>query len=198
MSLTFDRTTIPGYSTSDPRDEVPDFPEYGVEQCERCHAEPKLPYGGRGPRPKLGANCKAASGGNNGSSPKVKGKNAALAAQATTALMTLNGFMALGLVIAQLPSTSAKFREEFTRESFEDTVYNALLLDPELCAFICRGGVKSGKIALIIGYALAGAAVAPTLMVELREKKADRMAAEEEAEQEARQTLNAEQVWQTR
>jgi hypothetical protein len=112
--------------------------------------------------------------------------------------MTLNGFAALGLAVAQLPISSAKFRDEFTRESFEDTIYNALLLDPELCAWICRGGVKSGKIALLIGYLLAGAAVAPTILVELREKKAERLAAEEEAERDAARDLNAEPVWQTR
>jgi hypothetical protein len=194
MSIVFETTTIPGYG---PPDAVPDFPEYGVEQCERCHARPKKTYSGRGPRPKFCDDC-ASSGKTAGSSaPKVKGKNAALAAQATQSLMTLNGFMALGLTIAQLPSTSAKFREEFTRESFEDTIYNALLLDPELCAFICRGGVKSGKIALIIGYALASAAVAPTLMVELRDKKADRLAREEEEARDEARNLNAQPVWQT-
>lgn len=194
MSIDFQATTIPGYTVPD---EVPDFAEYGVEQCEKCHSRPKKAYGGRGPRPKFCDECASTKTSGSTGSPKVKGKNAALAAQATTALMTLNGFMALGLVIAQLPQTAAKAREEFTRESFEDTIYNALLLDPELSAWICRGGVKSGKVALIIGYLLAGAAVAPTLLVELREKKADRLYAEEQAAREEARNLNAQPVWQT-
>jgi hypothetical protein len=186
MSITFEPTTIPGYG---PPDEIPDFPEYGIKQCEKCHARPKKTYGGRGPRPKFCDECTGAKSGSTTS--KAKGKDAVLAGKATAALMTLHGFAALGLAVAQLPHTAAKFREEFTRESFEDTVYNALLLDPELCAWICRGGVKSGKIALVIGYLLAGAAVAPTLVVELRDKKDARIAAEEEA-------LQAEPVWHTR
>lgn len=189
MSLDFQTTSIPGYGT----DEIPDFD--GIEMCEKCHAEPKLPYGGRGPRPKLGANCKGQSSGSGGGSPKVKGKNAALAQQATAALMQLNNFAALGMMLMQLHDTASKFRVESTRESFEDSVYNALLLDPELCAWICRGGVKSGKIALLIAYGMLGASVIPTAVVEIREKKAERERRQAEQEAEERRNLDATPIW---
>jgi hypothetical protein len=193
MSIDFQSTTIPGYDM--PPDQIPDFGD--MEMCEKCHAAPKVRYGGRGPKPKYCEDCKGTSKGTSAPSTRVKGKNAALAAQATAALMTLNGFVALGLTLAQLHNTSGKFREEASRESFEDSVYNALLLDPELCAWICRGGIKSGKIALFIAYGLLGASVVPTAIVELREKKADRETRQAEEEEEERRNLNARPVWQT-
>lgn len=190
MSLDFIRTTIPGYEN--PTDEIPDFP--GIDLCKTCHARPVKQYGGRGPRP---TKCEECTGkpSSTGTSTRVKGKNAALAAQATTALMQLNNFVALGLLLAQLHQTSAKFREEVSKDAFEDQIYNALLLDPELCEWICRGGVKSGKIALTIAYGMIGASVFPTALMELREKKADREAREAEREEEERRNLNAEPVW---
>lgn len=191
MSIDFQTTVIPGY---EPPDEIPDFD--GVEMCEKCHARPKARYGGRGPRPKFCEDCKGARG-STGGTPKVKGKNALLASQATAALMQLNNFVALGLMLMQMQMTAGKFREETSREAFEDSVYNALVLDPELSAWICRGGVKSGKIALLIAYGLPIAAIIPTAMVELREKKADREARKVEEEEEERRNLDARPVWQT-
>lgn len=190
MSIDFQTTTIPGYEVPD---QIPDFAD--VDMCKNCHARPVKKYGGRGPRPTKCEDCSGTS--SSGGSPKVKGKNAALASQATAALMQLNNFVALGLMLMQMQRTATKFREEAAREMFEDSVYNALVLDPELCAWICRGGVKSGKIALLIAYGLLGASVVPTAMVELREKKADREAQRAEEEAEERRNLNAQPVWQT-
>lgn len=191
MSIDFQTTTIPGY---DSPDEIPDFD--GITMCSTCHAAPVKKYGGRGPRPTKCDGCSQTK--TSGGSPKVKGKNAALAAQATAALMQLNNFVALGIMLMQLQDTARKFREEVSRESFEDTVFNALILDPELCAWICRGGVKSGKIALLIGYGMVGAAVAPVAIAEVRRKKREREEAEEEAEREERRNLQAQPVWETR
>jgi hypothetical protein len=111
--------------------------------------------------------------------------------------MQLNGFVALGLAVMQLHLTAGKFREEVTKETFEDTIYNALILDPELCEYICRGGVKSGKVALIIGYGMVLATVFPTAVLELREKAEDRKERKAQREAEERMQMNAEPVWTT-
>jgi hypothetical protein len=103
--------------------------------------------------------------------------------------MSMNGFAAIGLMLMQLPATSMKL-SECNDEALRQQIYEALLLDPDLCRTIVRGGVKSGKLALIIAYVGLGAAVFPTALVELKEKKAERQQAREAAELEDRINLN--------
>lgn len=190
MTVDFMRTTIPGYDG--PQDSVPDFEGHGLLMCKVCHSRPVKEYGGRGPKPTKCDSCSSTK-----STTKVRGKSAELAGRATAVLMQLNGFVALGLAVMQLHLTAGKFREEVTKETFEDTIYNALILDPELCEYICRGGVKSGKVALFVGYGMVLATVFPTAVLELREKAEDRKERKAQREAEERMQMNAEPVWTT-
>jgi hypothetical protein len=58
-------------------------------------------------------------------------------------------------------------------EPFFDMAYDALLLDPALARSIARLGSKSGKFALIGAYATFGAAVAPIMAEEVKDKLAE-------------------------
>ena len=176
-----------------PRDEVP-IDVTSTDLCEKCGLRPKAPYGGRGPRTRLCVECKPGRG----TTARMTGKNANLAAQATQALMQLNNFATLGLMMAQLGKTARKWSSEIEEEAFRQSIYDALLLDPELCRWICRGGVKSGKIALLIAYGMLFASVAPTAIAEAKERKAEKereQGAQEAQEQEDARVIDTKPVW---
>lgn len=178
--------SIPGYESDTIPGDLADI-EYPCEVCGRESG----PYSGRGRKPKK---CPEHRAQKTPAGTRVKGQNASLAAQATEALMQLNNFAAIGLLVTQLHATGAKLREA-SDDRFRESVYNALLLDPDLCRWICRGGVRSGKVALLLAYVMLGASVMPTAIVELREKKEVREARKAEEEREAQETLEATQSW---
>jgi len=173
-----------------PKDEIP--PDVtGTDLCEKCGLRPKAPYGGRGPRTRLCVECKPGRA----TATRMGGKNAALAAQATQALMQLNNFATLGLMMAQLGKTARKWSTEIEEESFRQSLYDALLLDPELCRWICRGGVKSGKIALLICYGMLFASVAPTAIAEVKERREEKEKEQEQASKEDTHVIETQPVW---
>lgn len=171
MTLAFADVEIPQ------TDSIPELDDGGIEYpCSVCGKEAG-PYGGRGPKPSKcpdhkRTNSKARS------AQKVTGAASSLAAQATEVLAQINGFMVLGAMVTGLPQTAGAIAGHDT--DFREQVYAALVVDPELCKYILRAGVKSGKVALFMAYAMMGVAVLPTAVVELREKKALRDAEREE------------------
>lgn len=160
-----------------PEDTVP--PLADVEYaCRICGAEAG-PYGGRGPKPRLCAIHKKSTSSTKRES-KVTGAPASLAAQATAVLTQLNGIMAIGLMAVGLNQTASALAG--ANDQFEAQAYQALITDQDLCKLILKGGIKSGKMALGIAYVGLGTQVVPTAVMEMKEKKAARDAAREEAE----------------
>lgn len=169
---------------------MPDFVDAGIPSdtapettdveypCRVCQREAG-PYSGRGPKPKL---CPEHKTTKRGSSPKVTGTTANLAAQATAVLCQLNGIIAMGAMATGFFRTAHALAG--ANEGFEQQAHAALLTDPELCRLILKGGVKSAKLSLGIAYAGLGMAVFPTAVEEAKEKKAARDAAREAAEDE--------------
>lgn len=162
---------IPVFSdTHIPQDEKPASSyEYA---CETCGTE--LSYGGRGRKPKFCEDHKPnrAKGDGTHRSRTSTGKNAQLAAQATAVLLQINGYVAMGLMLASMRETASALGG--AQDGFESTTYEALLTDPDLCKTILKAGTTSGKVALAISYLMLGAAVVPVGIVEYKQIKADR------------------------
>lgn len=173
MSIDFSIGDIPDL----PQDTIPETSDIEYP-CHNCGREAG-PYRGRGRKPTKCAECKPKTSRSN-SSVKVTGSAATLAAQATQVLAQLNGFAAIGLsAIGMFRSASAIAAYD---DTFKEQAYNALITDPELCRYLLRGGVKSGKVALLVAYAGMGVAVAPHAVEEVREMQAKRKAAKEVSE----------------
>jgi len=176
MTIAFsDESTIP----ETPPDDTPpvsDAPEFA---CRVCGVE--LKYGGRGRKPVYcDAHKKSSSGATR--TPRVTGNQATLAAQATEALCSIDGMMALGASIVGFSETAAVIQE--ADEVFRVRVHAALLNSPDTCRRILRYGSKAGDSALFIAIGLHIATIAPAFMAEAKEKKAEKEAkrlAEEEA-----------------
>jgi hypothetical protein len=156
------------------QDEAPDTDQSAVEYpCVVCGRE-SGPYGGRGRKP---TKCPEHKG--NGTPSVKRGttpiKNAVLAGQAADALVQLNSIVALVATLAQYEGTGDALR--IAQDGFREQAYQALLTDPELCRSILKGGVMSGRVALLIAYAMLGSVVAPVAMYEAREKSRERKAA---------------------
>lgn len=150
-------------------DTVP--PTIDVEfPCSVCGRE-SGPYGGRGPKPTKCVDHKKTK--TTGSGPKVTGKNADLAAQATNSLSAINGVMAMVAGAMGFHRTMKAMFE--VNEDFEKTAYKALVTDPKLCAQILRVGEASARFGLGMAYLGMGMGIAPTLADEYREKKAARL-----------------------
>ena len=162
-------TTIPDVpvftDVAVPDEKPPTQYEYA---CGTCGVE--LTYAGKGRKPKW---CDEHKPGRSSTGPKrSSGQNAQLAAQASEALSQINGLIAMGLFLAQMPDTSSALAD---RESvFRDQAYAALLTDPALCRLILKAGTTGGKISLAIAYAMLGASVAPVGIMEYRSNKAAR------------------------
>lgn len=161
-----------------PRDEAPQGTHELV--CRVC-GEP-LEYGGRGRKPTLCDKHKGTPGGK--SRADAIGKNEQLAAQAATALMQVNSLAEMGLRFGKLPMTAEAMA--MAKESFKEQVFEALKTDPELCKTILKGGIQSGRIALIIAYAMLASVVAPVATMEIKER---RRVAMERAESEDRSSV---------
>src|SRR3954470_23234006 len=149
-----------------PSDETPDTT--GAEYpCEVCGKEAG-PYKGRGRKPKRCADHKRNASG----TPKTKGTNATLAGQAADALCQVNGLATVGLMVAGFHATAGAIAE---RESvFREQAYSALLTDPNLCRVILRAGTTSGKLSLLIAYAMLGIGVGPTAIIEFKDKRGEK------------------------
>lgn len=142
--------------------------EYNCETCGRS-----LTYGGRGRKPRV---CSGKNGGDpscygssSRSTPGAAGRksnNDKLARQATDVLVTFNAMLGTGaLLIGWIGSAQAVAR---ANESFEAQCYEALILDPNLCRMILRGGSNGGKLALALSYGMFGASVAPAVITDVR------------------------------
>ena len=91
-----------------------------------------------------------------------------LARQATAVIVQVNGYAVIGAMAAGMANTASKLADQ--QSTFEDNVYNALVLDPGLCAIILKAGVKSGKLMLLVAILGHIAAVVPTAITEYRER----------------------------
>lgn len=150
--------------------------------CRECGREIDVVYGGRGRRPVRCSTCKPpkSSGGN--TRTRVTGNNAQLAAQATEALCSIDGMMALGARIVGFTQTAEVIEE--ADATFRERVHMALLNSPDTARKILRYGSKAGDSALFIAIALHIATIAPAFMNEAKEKKAEKLAREAEQESE--------------
>jgi hypothetical protein len=136
--------------------------------CVVC-GEEAGPYGGRGRKP---TKCPKHKATQSGTSTKVKGANAALAAQATEALVQVNNILTMPLVLMGYQNSASALAK--AQDGFRESTYQALLTDPRLCASIVRGGTAGGKVALLISYGMLGSAVGPVLVMEHKMIKAAR------------------------
>lgn len=157
-------------------DEAP--PQSDVEfPCRICGREAG-PWKGKGRKPTLCADHKRGTASTVKSKQTTPGNtNAKLAAQAADALDQMNGLVAFVAAMASWENTGEAIQTG--RPTFRDQAYEALLTDPELCRTILRGGVMSGRVALIMAYGMFGVSVAPVALMEARMKKAARAELEE-------------------
>jgi hypothetical protein len=153
------------------RDEAP--PSSFEYACEVCGKE--LLYGGRGRKPKFCDEHK--KGGAGKSVSRRGGGNLQLATQAADALVQLNSLCAMGLMLAHLPQTASTLAG--TEEGFREQAISALLTDPALCKSILKAGTTSGKVSLLIAYAMLAGAVVPVGVVEFKERQETIKAAED-------------------
>lgn len=168
MTMTFSDVDV--YTDESPELDDVQYP------CRECGREAG-PYGGRGPKPKLCSDHKKATPGKRTTAPKVAGKDANLAAQATGVLVQLNAILAMGAAAIGLFQTGGAIAA--ANEGFEQAAYQALLTDPEFCKLILKGGAKSAKVSLALAYGGMAMSVGPTAVNELRERKAERLAKQE-------------------
>ena len=159
--LTFRDTEIPADAL--PRDEAP--PSAFEYACQTCGKE--LHYGGRGRKPKF---CDEHKKGGSSNTVSRKGGNVQLATQAADALVQLNSLCAMGLMLAHLPETAGALAS--TEEGFRQQAINSLITDPALCKTILKAGTTSGKVSLLIAYAMLASAVVPVAVVEVKEAQA--------------------------
>lgn len=153
--------------------------EFGAEYpCRVCGKEAG-PYGGRGPKPKLCSDHKQGAPKAKSGSAVPRNSNSTLATQATDVLVQLNAGIGLGSMVLGYHQTASALST--AQEGFREQIYNALLLDPELCKMLLKGGQQSGKVALIIAYGMLGSAVVPVAVLEHKQKMADRKDALDEA-----------------
>jgi hypothetical protein len=157
-------------------DEIPELDDIEYP-CVVCGQE-SGPYGGRGPKPKRCPIHKKAPAGK--AAPRVAGKDANLAAQATGVLVQLNAMIAMGAAAVGLFNTAVAIKD--ANEAFESTAYQALVTDPEFCKFLLKGGAKSAKLSLALAYGGMGVYVAPIAASEIKLKREERAEAKAKAE----------------
>lgn len=150
-----------------PADEPP--PNSAVEYpCKVCGKEAG-PYGGRGRKPVYCAEHKKSGKGTG--QKRALTSNDAKARAAASALVQFHGLTAMGLVAFGFMGTASKLAE-VTKEQFEEQAYEALLTDPALCSAILKAGTTSGRMSLLIAYAMLAGAIAPTAWEEWKERRA--------------------------
>lgn len=158
-------------TTSAP-DDVPPLSDIEYP-CDVCGAEAG-PYGGRGRKPTKCPLHKKTKTSTGERAPRISGTNATLATQATEALCSIDGMMALGARIVGFSNTAEVIEE--ADEVFRLRVHSALINSPDMCRKILRYGSKAGDSALFIAIALHIATIAPAFMNEAKEKKAEKEA----------------------
>lgn len=139
--------------------------------CVEC-GEEAGPYGGRGRKPTRCPKHKKTPSNNAARATRITGTNATLAAQATEALCSIDGMMALGARIVGFTNTASVIEE--ADETFRLRVHAALLNSPDMCRRILKVGSKAGDSALIIAIALHIATIAPVFLNEAKEKKEEK------------------------
>lgn len=165
--------------TQTPADIMPDVSDVEYP-CSVCGREAG-PYGGRGRKPtKCPDHKKSAVTG--ARAPRISGTNDALARQATEALCSINGMMALGARIVQLTDTADAIEGE--EEVFRLRVYTALLNNPNTARKIVSMGGKAGDSALFVALGLHFASIIPVLLKETKTKKAERDARKAEEQEQ--------------
>lgn len=142
------------------------------DPCKECGRQIDTPYGGRGRRPTKCLECKGKSKSPAVRATKVTGTNAVLAAQATEAICSIDGMMALGARIVGFTATAEIIEE--ADEVFRLRVNAALLNSPDMSRKILRYGSKAGDSAFFIAIALHIATIAPVFMGEAKQKKAEK------------------------
>ena len=154
-----------------------DSPHDGLS-CAVCGDGIDHLYSGRGRKPKYCDEHKRSGTRTNvrASTPK----NDRLAAQATDALMQINGLGALVCMLSGMPMTAAAITS--TEDGLREQVKAALITDPDLCNKILSAGTHSAKISLVIAYGMFAAAVVPVAIMEF---KSNREARELEAEKDS-------------
>lgn len=163
--------------TAPPLSDAPEYP------CDVCGQEAG-PYGGRGRKPTKCPIHKKSKAASSARAPRITGNNAALALQATEALCSIDGLMALGARMIGFIETAETI--ENADETFRIRVNSALLNSPDMARKILRYGSKGGDAALFIAIGLHIATIAPVFMTEAKQKKADKEAERAAQELEAR------------
>ncbi len=147
----------------------------GVEYpCTVCRKEAG-PYKGKGRKPTKCPDHKTGSG----TGTKRSGNNHVLAQQAAAALAQINSIGVVVLMTTSFDQTASTIADR--NEAFEAAAYNALITDPALCRQILRAGTSSAKVSLMVAYAMLAASVYPALREEVRDKRAARLEASEDA-----------------
>lgn len=150
------------------RDEIPQIDD-SVLRCDVCGVD--IVYSGRGRKPTKCEEHKRSSK-STGKRATVKSpSNEKLAADATAVLVQFNDLLTLGMMGAKLHGSASKLANH--KEVFEVQAFNALMTDPALCHTILRGGALSGKALLAFAYGSMIMAVAPTLVEEVKERRAN-------------------------
>jgi hypothetical protein len=155
-----------------PADIIPEVSDVEYP-CQVCGKEAG-PYGGRGRKPTRCSEHKKSGSSTGVRAPRITGNNAALAAQATEAICSLDGMAALGARIIGFTNTAEVIEE--ADEVFRLRVHAALLNSPDTARKILRYGSKAGDSALFIAIGLHLATVLPVFMGEAKTKKAEREA----------------------
>lgn len=173
--------TAPVFEDASPieLDSVPDLDDIEYP-CSVCGRE-SGPYSGRGRRPTKCPEHKQQRATGTGRGPR-RTNNDTLAAQASAVLVQLNQGLAITAMAMGFNGTASAIAHN--NDAFETNAFEALKTDPELCKFICKGGVKSGKVALAMAYASLGTQVVPVAAQEFKAKRAAAKAAKEAREAE--------------
>lgn len=164
-------------------EELPDsVPELsGVDNpCKTCGNQIDVPYGGRGRRPTQCSNCKTTRKGSTGVRAKNLGNNAVLAAQATEAVMAIDGALALGANLVGLFDTAAAIQAD--EETFRLRLNAALLSSPKMARRLLTVGEKTGESAFWVAIGLHVMAFAPVAKNEIAAKRAEKAAQQAETE----------------
>lgn len=168
--LIIESVPVPSENNSPMDDAPPSTHEYA---CLTCGTE--LHYGGKGRKPKY---CDAHKPSRSPSRRTTGPKNEQLAAQATEALIQINGLASLGLLIAGLPLTATAI--DNAKDGLREQLHAALITDPALCRTILRAGSGSAKLSLAVAYGMLAVSVVPVGVAEVRAKRAAAQSADEE------------------
>lgn len=165
-TLSFSSATVPSETelpagANLPQDESP----HDGPSCIVCGTA--LEYSGRGRKPKYCDEHKRSGTRTNVRSSTPK--NDKLAAQATDALMQMNGLAALVCMLSGMPMTAAAINN--AEEGLREQVKAALITDPDLASKILSAGTHSAKISLVIAYGMFAAAVVPVGVMEFKANK---------------------------